>query len=162
MPEPVVKIFERVSSYDIVLVYTPLPVHEIAAHPLILGSSLSKLGRSRVAGEAAAAWVVTSEQFEDPGRPACLVVWFREFVWTDKSDPEKPVERHWPFIQPRGAVNKTVESPGVLVFRDGRYTVLDEKAPQELDDTVLPIVTSTPTGSMLPPEVQDEDDLNRI
>ncbi|KQU31065.1 hypothetical protein ASG63_16330 [Methylobacterium sp. Leaf94] len=162
MPEPVVKIFERMSAHDIALVYTPLPLHEIAAHPLVLRSNLSKLGRRRVAEEAAAAWVVTSEAFEDPDRPAAVVVWFREFVWTDKSDPKKPVERRWPFIQPRGAVNKTVPTPGAIVFRDGRYVLLDEKDPQKLDDTVLPIVTSTPTGTSLPPEVRDKDDLNLI
>jgi hypothetical protein len=133
MPEPIVKTFDLADDQKIEIVFTPLPVGEIAAHPLIVAAHMSKAARGTIAGEAEAAWVVACAQFEDP-TPAGIVVLFKERPWENVLTKET---HRWPFLQPRGQVNKKIEAPGALVLKDGSLTLFEKP---DIDEAIPPLL----------------------
>jgi len=147
MPEPIVKTFDLADDRKVEIVFTPLPVVEITAHPLIVAAHLSKAARGTIAGEAEAAWVVTCAQFEDP-TPAGVVVLFREVPWKNAVTGE---EHRWPFIQPRGQVNKKVEAPGVLMLKDGTYELFERR---DLEEAIPMLLEGR---AFKPPDLHPDD-----
>ena len=146
-PEPVIETFTRVDAPPGEIAFTPLPVGELAEHPLFLASRLSIVNRKRVAQEACAAWVIQSDWFKD-GSDAGLLVWFKP----------GPTGFDGVYLTPDKGAKKLKPAPAVLLMRDGVYHLLDRR---DVGIAVAPLLKANP-DTQSPHDPEDEPDIRLL
>ncbi|KQP13484.1 MULTISPECIES: hypothetical protein [unclassified Methylobacterium] len=146
-PEPVIETFTRVDAPPGEIVFTPLPVGELAGHALFLASQLSNVNRKRVAKEACAAWIATSDWFRQQ-TPDALVVWFKP----------GPPGYDGVYLTPEKGAKKLKPAPAVILLRDGAYRLLDKR---EIAAAVGPLLEAQPE-ILAPPDPEDAKYLGRL
>lgn len=153
MPEPVTEKFTRAYAADGEIVFTPMPVEAIEAHPLWAASTLSIVNRRRVMGEAGEAWVATTAWLatvreDDPPAVAAVVVWFKP----------GPAGYDGIFLTAVPGAKRQERCFGVTLLRDGAYRLLTER---RLGLSVSHIVEAEPHLSA-PIDPEDRGDLGGL
>ena len=146
-PDTVIETFFRKDAPPGEIVFTPLPVDELAGHPLFLASQLSIVNRKRVAKEACAAWVAASDWFRQQ-TPEALVVWFKP----------GPPGYDGVYLTPEKGSKKLKPAPAVILLRDGAYRLIDTR---EISAAVGPLLEAQ-REILGPPDPDDMPDLGKL
>ncbi|KQO42466.1 hypothetical protein ASF49_15565 [Methylobacterium sp. Leaf104] len=153
MRDPVTEKFTRAWAPDGEVVFTPIPVDAIEAHPLWAASTLSGVNRKRVLQEAEEAWVATTEwlpkpQEDGPATTVALTVWFKP--WRG--------EYAGIFLTSVPGAKKQERCLGVTLLRNGTYRLLTER---RLGQSVTHVVESERHLSA-PIDPEDRGDLGGL